>query len=367
MWQSILSPFKTPIGLPKYGLLYFDHLLALHDVIAQRISDPTDTKLLDDAKEKRQSGTLEWKDIYAFDLVLLKYLDIGQLKSKLLTLRSQFRNIAGQKDTKLTWHSSRQTRCPRLMRRSCARISRYLLNEFYLRYSLTSSREHLRSRLLKIAACFTIVFLVVGVIIVLINNSEAAAERFGFTQGVNTISVVIFAGIVGAFISMQQRIQSAPNEGDPIYNFSVLTHGVFGIFLSPITGAIFSVVLYLMFVAGILEGSAFPRIRTPPDLSAAGTSTDPAAKGTPPDPAANGAAPDPATKGAAPDPAAKGAPQASAAIVLGTFSKETGPASGRDYALLLIWAFIAGFAERLVPDALNKLVVKSEAAKVPTT
>jgi len=42
------------------------------------------------------------------------------------------------------------------------------------------------------------------------------------------------------------------------------------------------------------------------------------------------------------------------------FLTSTGPADGISYALLIIWSFIAGFAERLVPDTLNRLVTKNE-------
>jgi hypothetical protein len=41
--------------------------------------------------------------------------------------------------------------------------------------------------------------------------------------------------------------------------------------------------------------------------------------------------------------------------------KETGPDSGISFAMLLVWSFIAGFAERFVPDTIDRLV--SQAAK----
>ena len=92
--------------------------------------------------------------------------------------------------------------------------------------------------------------------------------------------------------------------------------------------------LFILFAGGILKGSVFPTIET------AGTKVE--------QPAAEGATP-------AATPAASGILQAE------DFLRQTGPKDGISFALLMIWSFIAGFAERLVPDTLNRLVAKTEA------
>ncbi len=213
---------------------------------------------------------------------------------------------------------------------------------------------------------------------------------------------------------MLQRIQSAPSEGDALFNLAALDNGWKGIFLSPLYGGIFAALLFVLFAAGILEGSAFPRINTPRRQwvpQAATTSPSPSPSTSPsrspvqspsptPAPAANasaGATPagpsaslsparpgdtQPAGSSAAadttanqtaketggqrlpspsPTPYDRGSLQRLPVLEIKDFLKHTGPADGTSYALLIIWSFIAGFAERLVPDTLNRLVSKNEA------
>ncbi|MGH9843159.1 MAG: hypothetical protein ACREEM_30850, partial [Blastocatellia bacterium] len=266
--MSILNRFwnwlqPPPSGLPRYGLLYFDHLLGLYDTLDPTKLEPGDRQRLEAAREQRADGSLTWKDVYSFELTLLKYLDLESLRARVISVRSHYRNVAGQKE----YESYLALKPPDPVATDDKNVLRrdleYLCNEFYLRYSLMSSREHLRSNLLKLAALFTAIFSIGGAALLWVNSQEWVFNRLPLIhRGITTISVVVFAGIIGAFISVQQRIQSAPSEGDPIYNFSVLTHGVFGIFLSPISGAIFAVILYLMFAGGVLQGKAFPRFNT---------------------------------------------------------------------------------------------------------
>ena len=42
------------------------------------------------------------------------------------------------------------------------------------------------------------------------------------------------------------------------------------------------------------------------------------------------------------------------------FIVNTGPQNFTDYGKLLVWSFIAGFAERLVPDMLDRFTAASK-------
>ena len=384
--------------LPEYGQLLFDHLSAEYSqVIAQRIT-PEERQEIEHIKQQRANDDLAWKDIYRFEQILIRYLDLGDLKRKIKTLRSQFRNIAGTKDYDVYVASkppdldTETNEAP--LRQDCY----FLLNEFFLRYALLSAREHMRNNLLKIVALMAVVSLLVGAVVTFINFNESLSKMLGWGYGVTTLAVVMFTGIVGALVSMQQRIQAASGEGDPIFAFSMLTHGRFGIFLSPISGAIFSVVLYMLFTGGLLSGKIFPTIKTLPKLSATAsasptptpspipsltpspsptlaasltasprTSSAPLPSPTPTATASRSSSPSPLPP-SSPSPVAmtavvtaSPASMPTAPVTLNDFLRETGPESGIDYALLVIWAFIAGFAERFVPDALNRLVARSEA------
>jgi len=394
--QRLLNRFHQPDlkKLPEYGLLFFEHLQAEYAAQASEVKTDEEKSRLQEIIANKKDGSLTWGEVYTFDLIIARTLQGEKLKSKIRALRSLYRNVAGQKD----YDAYMASKPPDLsangthdeeLKHDCL----FLLDQFYLEYSMTSAKESMRNHLLKLAAFIAVLTIAVGASITFVNNKG----WWGLGKGVTTLSVVIFAGVVGALVSMQQRIQASPCDGDSLYNFAVLTHGRFGIFLSPISGGIFAALLYLMFASGLLKGTFFPQISTlnvpcaapstsatptptPPTTANAGTATNAGTAAAPSNKGANAG-----TAAATPDKAAKAAATPGSAAdqrqqqqppdqeqdaqqrqtgpsliaLLHEFLSETGPCGGNNYALLVIWAFIAGFAERLVPDALNRLIAKS--------
>ena len=110
---------------------------------------------------------------------------------------------------------------------------------------------------------------------------------------------------------------------------------------------------------GILEGSVFPKINTPGKLLPP-TQVEKAESNSAAAPQVGKPAEPSVTPTSTPTPMPTATPPTLQAT---DFLRGTGPTDGVSFALLIVWSFIAGFAERLVPDTLNRLVAKNEAIK----
>jgi hypothetical protein len=376
--------------VPEYALLFFDHLYSEYLTLKSNIEDQQVIVLLEQIQKKRMRRGLTWANIYTFDLALVDVRPLESLIRKAYDARSKYRSIAGQKeydeylaskppdlttilispadaspkpaaqpdqpsvstsnsDVQPTTNDigttddathSQDTEIPRslvLVQRVLRADIKYLLSKFYLYYSMLPMREGLRDELTNRAVRRTLLFVGVLALLIFLNLGSVLIFNKGAESAAGlTVLTVVLAGIMGGCVSMLQRIQSAPSEGDALFNLAALNNGWRGLSLSPLYGGIFASLLFVMFAAGILKGSVFPVISTPKTREA--VQTEPVSPATTP----------PATP----------APEV---LRIKSFLNETGPADGVAYALLIIWSFLAGFAERLVPDTLNRLVAKNEA------
>ncbi|HEY0349867.1 MAG TPA: hypothetical protein VGC60_17100 [Pyrinomonadaceae bacterium] len=393
--------------VPAYARLFFDHLYSEYVALKPNFTDADAdiVAILDEIHERRRKHDLTWSDIYTFDLTLVDQRPPESLIRKAYDARAKYRSVAGQKEYDEyiaskpldlgTIQVDPDAQPPKpnvLIERELRADIKYLLSKFYLYYSLLPAREALRDDLTKKAVLLTGAVVVVIALAIALNitGSFFVTGLADYSSVVVTVLTVALAGIVGGCVSMLQRIQAAPSDGDALFNLAAMTNGWRGILLSPIYGAIFASLLFVLFAAGILNGSVFPTIVTP-GWNSANAAPSPAATAQPP----KGPSATPsvtqlatATPAGSPTSEAKGSPSPGSSIANQTeaqksqlptpvpvptpaptprtavlqirdFLQQTGPRSGIAYALLIIWSFLAGFAERLVPDTLNRLVQKN--------
>jgi len=170
--------------------------------------------------------------------------------------------------------------------------------------AVTACRERLRKRRLAYLATAGLIGL--GALIFL----GAFLHHLHLQEWIWLVLVPL-VGALGGLISSQRRVQSIPSVGESLTDMTNLHFFGRSLAASAMSGAIFAAILCLLFASGLLKGGLFPTV----DLNVR----------LPMDPNVH-------------------------------------MPSG-NLARLLIWCFIAGFAEQFVPDTLDRLVSKS--AKEP--
>jgi hypothetical protein len=302
------------VALPGYGLIFLNHLVGEFD--SCNASAPADPEAYARAKSLKEvylqgSRVVTWGDLYAFERDVVRLTTGQELKERLWSVEKRFLAIGT-----LTDYAEHAKNLPLVLETADdenirARIGA-LLRELYRLYTVTACRESMRNRASKIVTWIMLTFLCLMFIPQAIHDIGTGFSNLNIT----TILAVMSAGAVGGFVSAQRRVQSVSNRGESMLDLIELST-LTGTLLAPITGAVFASVLFMMFTGTLISGELFPIIATPKDPVAGG-------------------------------------------MILDAFSHGTGPSTGSDWAKLLVWSFIAGFAERFVPDALDRLVSRAE-------
>ncbi|MGH8547769.1 MAG: hypothetical protein ACRERU_04055 [Methylococcales bacterium] len=168
-------------------------------------------------------------------------------------------------------------------------------------------------------------------------------------QFLGVLITVIYSGVIGGFISSQRRVQMIPSDGDPLRSYYALENGKSLIALAPGFGAVFAVVLMFLFISKVIEGPIFPKypdalpIQTGAAVGTGGTQAGQTATAT-----------------------NRQQESSDMADKLERFQfQQFLPVDAAAYALLFLWSFIAGFAERFVPDALDRLMTRAQGDAKP--
>ncbi|MDD1612110.1 MAG: hypothetical protein LUQ57_03115 [Methylococcaceae bacterium] len=270
---------------------------------------------------KADPNTLTKSDVFALDMIILDLQPTERLVQRAVSLRNKYRELAGAKIA-ATYEPSP---LPSPDRFDDPAAKRYLLADLqelqrfiHWSYFFIPIRENIRTWLIRKAIFWMIGYTVLwGFACYWFIYLENPPHYF---QAV--IATVVYAGLIGGYISSQRRMQMIPTEGDPLSSVYELQNGQYFLWFAPLTGAVFAVVLMLLFISGILQGTIFPAFITLPPESGQ-------------------------------NPASCWA-----------FTQLL-PKTSADYALLFLWSFIAGFAERFVPDALDRIISRAEDVMKP--
>jgi len=296
----------------SYGLNYFQQLRtewSLTPNAEQNIGTSGQERLQE--LLGKPAAELTWSDLYAFERLVTRAVPFERLKRLALWIRGQYKDVVGA-DAYQAYENGKFPPADgsdeASLRADVEELQCQLQWLYIIQPLEESSRNHL-SRWLSY-----MMFGLTGLLM-----SWIAISHYFVTQhdpGPQPIAFVLFAGALGATFSAQRRIQTA--GGRPSTLVSLMRSGStrLSVQIAPIIGGLSAMILAFLFASGLLSGALFPKV------------------------------------------AIIGKPQDALPLFLPLNS-----ANDVSFAMLMIWSFVAGFAERLIPDALDRLAAQADKQK----
>jgi len=251
---------------------------------------------------KIKSGEFRLEDFYGFESLMMDIYPIDRVRGAIFILRLRYQTLVGDKvyDKFLESRHYDVQSAPEDLLREEAKI---LIDE--------TSRAHVFQKYIgnvkRTISRNNMFFLLTGIVLFVV----AFQQVFGSSK-VDPITCLILVGtigLIGASLSIEQRIRSIGIDGVSLID--VLKVGQGGLMVARLSGVFFAIVLTLIFAGGLISGSLFPKYPTI----------------TPPND-----------------------------FNLLDFLKNLMPQGFENQYKLLFWCFVAGFAERFVPDVVDGLI-----------
>jgi len=276
------------IELPQYANVYFEHVIGEYKAVHNANPNAPGDELADEIiKKYREGGPVTWGELYTLERLLVSSESLEALRARAVFLKSRYVALNGASGQQLPQVDPKADRAEVLASVELG------LREVNRLMAVSACRERLRKRRLTwlVVIISLAVLLLMGVLIRFFDTGQS---------GLLVMVPVILMGALGGLVSSQLRVQSIPNVGESLADVTNLYFWKSNLLASAVSGAVFALVLWVMFAGKLMQGSLFP------DIS-------------------------------------------------GQWSAIT----SENRAKLLIWSFIAGFAERFVPDTLDHLVARS--------
>lgn len=189
----------------------------------------------------------------------------------------------------------------------------FFVNYCHTLFTLQPAEELARVQIVRFVKNICYMTLIVPVFLILlffINDfvhflfqTKTPPELIRYGKWSLLFSMVAVAGSFGAFFSFQRRTYAAAARGRILITIIEQPKNLRNLDLIPTTGAVFAIILMCIFIGGFVKGTVFPEFNGP--------------------------------------------------LVDILHNKE-------NLSKLLVWSFIAGFAERFVPDILDKITKREE-------
>jgi hypothetical protein len=262
------------------------------------------------------ADTITWAEVDALEEALMSILPESELPERLLMQREAYRHTVTVDEfaryegdaVNLSMLGTPQAPAPERVRSDLLSVMQRI------KYVIEQEPPKERVRAMLMLRTIISMFVGMGVIFGLYLYA-GHLQNYGPTE---SLFLVLFAGLVGGFISVQQRLQE-PTNVDPLLKALELNASGFSLLLSPVIGMVFAAVLFVMMLAGIIKSDLFPAFLPCPVKSPHCMSHD-----------------------------------------FASFALSSTPDSAQSWAKLAVWAFAAGFLERLVPDILTRIAATTQ-------
>ncbi len=292
--------------LPDYGIAYFHQLLSQYQTFPSGGDDPAAclhvnpnaTEAIHALIQKAGHQQLTWEDVDRLETALLRVLPEAILRCTAWSLRARYCEVIGPTLAAL-YKQSRPACDDATIAIEQLRADMETLNSELQKYrTFLPARDRVRDRISQTAARWTLGTTFTGALVFVMTRFLHIPHS---TAPALTMMLAMLSGSVGGFVSMQTRLQNSTSQSLPILDRIEMETEQFSIYLSPVSGAIFAAILYFLFLGHYLQGTLFPSV------------------------------------------------------------DEISLASPVNFGGMIVWSFLAGFAERLVPDVLTRLVNRSGA------
>jgi hypothetical protein len=316
LWAAMKRRFVPDFGtIPTFARDYLRVLFAEYESMPKR-PGYAESNTLAGFRQEQDDRLWSWADLVTVENAIVNAADDAQMSSLTVEFRERYRDIVG--DTRYAYYSQSSPPDPKAASADELRADvRSLADRIHYRLATVAAREKMRNRLALLVGLVMIVSAVVVLLPAFTWDSPNGMPHLNknclevtYCVPLNALQLVMLAGLFGGFISVQQRLQ-ATTDVDPFFKRLELSAGWGSIvLLAPLMGAVFAIVLLEIFVSGALSGQLLPQFQSNPPAGL--TSWE-------------------------------------------KFSYGSTPKDGIDWAKLSVWAFIAGFAERFVPDVLTRI------------